>query len=149
MLIWVRLRLIESHPSMTRNSPILRSTSTGFNAANIAAGFGNGSIPGIMLPIMLCMAELAIPCEAASSSGARFSAAGGGSLGVTAPDADPGIGIAKGFHMRCMNAIASCAENGALSPSGLLVGSLIAPPECADARGILARYANIVRHDVL
>jgi hypothetical protein len=33
-------------------------------------------------------------------------------VGVTAPLAEPGIGIANGFHIFCMNASASCADNG-------------------------------------
>ena len=38
----------------------------------------------------------------------------GASVGVTAPLAEPGIGIgiANGFHIFCMKASASCADNG-------------------------------------
>ena len=46
MLICMKLRLIASQLSMTRNSPILRSISAGSSVANIAMGFGNGTAGG-------------------------------------------------------------------------------------------------------
>src|SRR5438034_8764058 len=39
------------------------------------------------------------------------------------------MGIANGFHIFCMNSIASCAENGADAPAGLLDWSLMVPPQ--------------------
>src|SRR5438552_3581072 len=95
MLIWVMLRLIASQLSITWSSLILRSTSTGSSAANIAAGLGKGIPPAF------------------------------GSGGVP----KPGIGIPKGFHIFCMNAIASCGEKGGVSPGGgFVVSALIVSP---------------------
>jgi hypothetical protein len=99
MLICIRLRLIASHPSMIRSSAILCSICTGSSAANIAAGLGNASIPGM-----------------ASAPAGSFAGSGGApdraSVGITAPLAEPGIGIANGFHIFCMKASASCADSG-------------------------------------
>src|SRR5436190_8470154 len=125
MLICVMLRLIDSQFSMIRSSSILRSISTGSSAANIAAGFGNGIMPGIMLPIIACSAG-AKDCAAVLPVGGAASAEGA-SVGVTAPLAEPGIASANGFHIFCMNAIASSAENGMVPLAGLLVSSVIGP----------------------
>src|SRR6185369_16217281 len=46
MLICMRWSDIVSQPSITFNSPILRSISAGSSVAYIAAGFGNGMPPG-------------------------------------------------------------------------------------------------------
>src|SRR5438067_3911490 len=93
MLICVMLRLICSQPSITLSSLILRSTSAGSSAANIAAGFGNGIPPGTL------------------------------AVGSGAPK--PGIGMPNGFHIFCMNAIASCGENGGVPPGGGFVVSAL------------------------
>ncbi len=108
---------------MMRSSPILRSISAGSSAANIAAGLGNGSMPGIIPPISAWNGD-AVP-DSAGGDSVCAGAADCGAEGATAPAVDPGIGIANGFHIRCMNAIASCAENGGAPPAGLLDSSLI------------------------
>ncbi|MBK7081768.1 MAG: hypothetical protein IPH55_13820 [Betaproteobacteria bacterium] len=75
---------------MTRSSSIFRCTSFGSIAANIAAGCGNGSPPGI-------------PASPAAAPGAP---------GATAPGANPGTGTPNGFHIFCMKSRASCGVNG-------------------------------------
>ncbi|MBK6395650.1 MAG: hypothetical protein IPF73_13955 [Betaproteobacteria bacterium] len=86
MLICIIDRLIASQFSITRSSPILRSTSAGSSAANIIAGFGNG-MPGMPAP----------PCGAPA----------GAACGIPGIP-KPGIGTPKGFHIFCMNSSACC-----------------------------------------
>src|SRR5579864_97814 len=128
-------RLILSQFSMTLSSPIRRSTSAGSSAANIAAGLGNGSIPGIM------------PGSAfdATDWGGALASAGDSAAGATAPLAEPGIVIANGFHIRCMKAIASCAEKAGGPAPCLPDSSLMTllPPRCDNAE---ARNAHVVRY---
>jgi hypothetical protein len=78
-------------------------------------------MPGIIPPINDWNAD----ADAGSAVGDSGCAADAeGADGATAPVVDPGIGIANGFQIRCMNAIASSAENGGALP-GLLDSSLI------------------------
>jgi len=80
-------------------------------------------MPGIMLPIIACSAGA--NCDDGAASGG---VAGDGSVDVPAAPVAPGIPSAKGFHIFCMNAIASSAENGIVPLAGLLVSSVIDPP---------------------
>jgi hypothetical protein len=74
----------------------------------------------------------------AAAAWAMVDAPGAGSAaGVTAPLAEPGIGIANGFHIFCMNAIASCAVNGAAAlPLFVPDSSAMSPLPDRRARGI-------------
>jgi len=47
------------------------------------------------------------------------------SVGATAPLADPGIGIANGFHIFCKKASASCAVSGGTAEASLFDSSLM------------------------
>ncbi|MGH8714644.1 MAG: hypothetical protein ACREYB_11625 [Casimicrobiaceae bacterium] len=82
MLICMKFWLIASQFSITRSSAIFLSISAGLRVASIAAGLGNG-----------------MPAGASPAA----DPAGG---------ANPGTGMPNGFHMRCMNAIASCGVKG-------------------------------------
>jgi hypothetical protein len=82
-----------------------------------------GIIPGIIPGTPLAAAA----CAALGAAGTASA------VGITAPLAEPGIGIANGFHIFCMNAIASCAVNGAAALSAGLPDSsvMFAPPVAA------------------
>src|SRR4029079_13021874 len=98
---------------------IFRSISTGSSAANIAAGFGNGIMPGITPPIIAWSAGAS--CD--DDSEGRAAVVGDGAFaGAGAP---VGIASANGFHIFCMKAIASSAENGIVPLAGLFVSSVI------------------------
>jgi hypothetical protein len=81
-----------------------------------------------MLPIIALKADACGDGEGAASFAGACVPGTGGTVGVTAPAVEPGIGIAKGFQMRCMNAIASCAENGGVALASALVDSFVMHP---------------------
>jgi hypothetical protein len=94
------LRHVEAHREPAFNDAQLADLALDFrrsSAANIAAGLGKGSIPGIIRP-SAPGTPTAIPARLPGES-ASAGAADGGADGVTAPAVDPGIGIANGFHI--------------------------------------------------
>ena len=150
MLICITLRLIASQSSMTRNSPILRSISTGSSAANIAAGFGNGSMPGIMPPIIAVQSQRRTRRRCCTGGAAARRERRQRRSASRRRRSSPASASANGFHIFCMNAIASWRKTACVPPAGLLVSSLIDPPcrthATCDTSDALARCANIVRH---